>query len=71
MLRRKPTAIKLTTNDLATYDDAKRARDEKARNAEKKAELERGGAIDFRLRARLREERLGLGGGVGGERSGR
>lgn len=75
MLRRQPTSIKLTTQDLAAYDDAKRARDvEKAKGEEREALAAAAGSatgmLDSRLRARRREERLGLG-GESTERAGR
>jgi len=63
MLRRYPTAIKLTTNDLALYDDFKRSQDTSSTNPNNTTtnRLPPSSAIDPRSRQRTREERIGLG----------
>jgi len=64
MLRRQPTQIKLTSNDLAAYEDFKKAQNKKQQ--EQQAQQASGnGIIDPRTRQRTREERIGLGPGAG------
>ncbi|TAQ87498.1 hypothetical protein B7494_g4194 [Chlorociboria aeruginascens] len=88
MLRRKPTAITLTTEDIATYEDTRArealAREQAAMQAEEEAQLaiphqnqnvrDPGDELKplpgDRIRAqqvKTREERLGLGVGVGNQ----
>jgi len=70
MLRRKPTAIKLTTNDLAVYDDFKRAKDAASDTREPpvdphdRVRLPAASGIDPRSRQKTREERIGVAGGA-------
>lgn len=67
MLRRQPTAIKVTTNDLALYEDFRRQQEAGAAGeaaSKNPLDQQRGpapGTIDPRTRQRAREERIGLG----------
>jgi hypothetical protein len=68
MLRRHPTAIKLTTNDLAVYENSKHAQkqhhqeNEKGTNPHDQPQMPATGAgLDPKARQRAREERIGLG----------
>jgi len=63
MLRRYPTVIKLTTNDLALYEDFKRSQDTSSStnlNNTITNRLPPSSALDPRSRQRTREERIGL-----------
>jgi len=85
MLRRKPTAITLTTEDIAIYEDTRAREQQQRADAALRAELQaqenipqnknqnRNPNDELRPRAqpvKTREERLGLAGG-GGEGSSR
>ncbi|KAL7273995.1 hypothetical protein RUND412_003130 [Rhizina undulata] len=65
MLRRKPTAIKLTADDLKAYDSQKKTRDEAAALARVKSEEADANVLTpvGNVGRRTREERIGLGGG--------
>lgn len=69
MLRRPPTAITLTSADIAQYEEAKKARDAAAaggqasranENPADRAKMPPVMGIDARTRQKLREERMGL-----------
>ncbi|TVY29975.1 hypothetical protein LHYA1_G001305 [Lachnellula hyalina] len=62
MLRRKPTAITLTTEDVAIYEDAR------AREALLRDELRSLPGDRAKQQVKSREERLGLVGGGGNSR---
>jgi hypothetical protein len=77
MLRRQPTAIKLTSNDLAAYEDWKRSQEQaallaaqqKSRSSSASASAIHQGALnplDARMRQRGRDERIGISSGSGG-----
>ncbi|KAH0609071.1 uncharacterized protein H6S33_001299 [Morchella sextelata] len=62
MLRRKPTPIKLTTDDLILYDEFKKAQDTKseASNSFQESLQKVPVAVDQRVRQKTREERMGV-----------
>lgn len=72
MLRRKPTPIKLTTDDMAIYDDFRKAQDaKKARDAAAGAggpggKVSAGSSLDPKVRQKAREDRMGVGSRAGG-----
>jgi hypothetical protein len=75
MLRRKPTSIKLTPDDMAIYDDfrkdleARKAKEAQANAAAGVGAGAKGGAgssLDPKVRQRAREERMGVGSRGGG-----
>lgn len=67
MLRRKPTPIKLTADDIALYDEFKRAQENKSGNGaypnpHDGAKTPVNTALDPRVRQRVREDRMGVAG---------
>jgi len=72
MLRRKPTPIKLTTEDMAIYDDFRKAQDaKKAREGAAGAggvgaKVLAGSSLDPKVRQKAREDRMGVGSRAGG-----
>ncbi|KAF8469677.1 hypothetical protein BDZ91DRAFT_720688 [Kalaharituber pfeilii] len=69
MLRRPPTAIKLTQEDLALYEDAKREREREAglvnqQDVNPHDGLKGSGDGGKRGTGRSREERIGVSGGT-------
>jgi len=71
MLRRPPTAIKLTQEDLALYEDAKKERDRAAaiaaghKQQQEEANPHDGKAEGGRKGGRSREDRIGVSGAGG------
>lgn len=70
MLRRPPTAIKLTREDIAMYEDRKKEQEKEAgRHQEKEGNPHDGVKLPVeagKKGGKSREERIGVSGGAGG-----
>lgn len=65
MLRRKPTAIKLTADDVALYEEFKKAKDAAGKSGNNNnphdAKAPTNTTLDTKMRQKTREERMGVG----------